>query len=358
DWLPKIALDALGNSYITWYGSDGSNYDIYWVKISNSGTPEMVRKISTHEDNIGHYDSNPQIAIDASGNSYVVWHGCDKENCGEEPGDLEIYWVKIDGEGTPGTAQKIPPTDPDNIDTMAMVPQIAVDAEGNSYIVWCGMNEEDYDIYWVRIDAEGKIGAIKRISAYPNSNYGDYHPQIAADMSGNTYITWCGSDEDNGEIYWVKIESSGTLETVQRISNYLFSKSYDDSDPQITIDAAGNSYVVWKSFNGGFAEKFDQTICWVKVDAEGTCGKVQRISSDRYSTHHDRCSRIAVDASGNSYVVWESHETIISQIFFTAHLPGPTLTIGTIAIIGIAALAIMGIILARKKIIKVFIRNK
>ncbi|KYK35779.1 MAG: hypothetical protein AYK18_12740 [Theionarchaea archaeon DG-70] len=70
DWLPKIALDASGNSYITWYGSDGSNYDIYWVKISNSGTPEMVRKISTHEDNINHYDSNPQSTIDASGNSY------------------------------------------------------------------------------------------------------------------------------------------------------------------------------------------------------------------------------------------------------------------------------------------------
>jgi hypothetical protein len=356
DGSAEIAVDASGNSYVTWSGFDGNDKEIYWVKIDASGVLGTIKNISTHPDNIDHHDYYPHITRDPSGNSYIVWQGCVKEDCWKEPGDFEIYWVKIDTSGTPGKVVKVPPTDPDNIDTMAMKPQIAVDAQGNSSIVWSGKNEQSNDIYWVKIDTSGELGDIQRISAYPDSSYGDYHPKLAADTEGNSYITWCGSDGNDREIYWVKIDSSGIPGTVQKVSNYFLSGVYEDSNPQIAVDVQGNSYITWNSFNGGFAEKFDLTIRWTKVDTEGNPGRAQNISSNQYSKHFDRNSRVAVDTQGNSYVVWEGDdESKHDHIFFTAHLPDQTLIprVIFIMVILIAAVVIAaGVVVVRRKIKK------
>lgn len=59
-----------------------------------------VAKISTHIDNITGDDQAPQIAVDATGNSYVVREGFDGT-------DSQIYWVTIDTTSTPGTVTKI-----------------------------------------------------------------------------------------------------------------------------------------------------------------------------------------------------------------------------------------------------------
>jgi hypothetical protein len=359
DFLPQIAVDAAGNSYITWQGYDGNDQEIYWVKIDAEGVPGQVQKVSIHPDNIDQSDIDPQIAVDTTGNSYIIWHGCDKENCWEEPGDLEIYWIKIDSEGTPRTVLKIPPTQPDNIDTMAMVPQLAVDASGNSHIVWSGVDEESYDIYWVKIDPTGNMGTVQRISANLNSSFDDVHPEIAVDTLGNLYITWEGSNGNKSEIYWVKIDVSGTIGTVQKISNYLFSSIYEDWDPQIAADAKGNSYATWNSFNGGFNELFDQSICWVKIDAEGNPGKVHKLSSHEYSQHFDGNSRICVDSEGNSYVIWVGEDTFEgSQIFFTACLHNPTLSMSLTIVLVMTAVMAALMAIFHKKIGQIFSLNK
>jgi hypothetical protein len=353
DRLPQIAVDASGNSYITWYGYDGNDADIYWVTIDATGTCGTIQMISNHPDNVAYNDYHPQIAVDASGNSYVVWHGCDKENCWEEPGDLEIYWVKIDTTGTPGTVKKIPPTSPDNVNTLAMRPQLAADALGNSSIVWSGVNEESYDIYWVRIDASEKVGTVKKMLNYPDMDYDDYNPQITVDASGVLYVTWENFDENDYDIYWTRINAPENEGTVQKISTYLGSTVYDDTNPQIAVDVIGNSYIAWESFNRKSAEQFDQQIYWIKIDAEGNPGKVQNLSSRQYAKHFDRKSRIAVDTSGNSYVTWEGEDTSkIDHIFFTAHLPNPTILLKIIlALIAVVVMVTIGVIaiVVRKK---------
>jgi hypothetical protein len=134
-------------------------------------------------------------------------------------------------------------------------------------------------------------------------------------------LAWCGSGDNYGEIYWTKIDEKGTPGTFTRISDYLLSALYDDSDPRIAVDKEGNSYIVWLSFNVRSGQDFDQKVRWAKVDAQGNLSKAKEISTYLKSNRFDWNCRIAVDESGTSYVVWEGRDEMKkNHIFFTADL--------------------------------------
>ena len=139
--------------------------------------------------------------------------------------------------------------------------------------------------------------------------------------------------------------------TVQKISNYLFSERYADSDSQIAVDISGNSYVTWNSCNAESGEGFDQKICWVEIDAEGNPGRVQNISTYPIPKHFDGNSHIAVDSKGNSYVIWEGEDASKhDHIYFTARLASPGLSTAVFVMI-VVVLLVMAVIavITRKK---------
>ena len=297
--VPQIAVDASGNSYVVWKGSDGNDDEIYWVRIDASGNPGMVKKISTHKDNAENDDGFQQIATDLMGNSYVVWRGWLIRN-----EISEIYWVRIDASGNPGEVERI------HCESNYGIPYIVVDVSGNSYVVWGGNDGNDYEIYWVKVDASGSPGDVKKISTHKdNEETDDFDPHIALDVSGNSYVVWkgcfggsCWNAVGNYEIYWVKVDASGNPGEVKKISTRKDNEGHHNYAPQIAVDTVGNSHVVW--FCKG---NHSYEIYWVGVDASGNPGKVKKISTYEESEIFDDFDpHIAVDASGNSYVIWES----------------------------------------------------
>jgi len=175
--LPQIAVDGKGNAYVVWMGFDGTDSEIYWTKIE-SGVPGDVIKVSTHKDNVNWDDYNPQIAVDVAGNSYITWYGYDGT-------DSEIYWVKVVS-GIPGAVVKVS-IEEKNMRAYDRNSQIAVDAVGNSYVVWSGYGGPDQDIYWVKIDASNNPGNVQVISTHrDNIVWNDYNPHIAVDGAGNS----------------------------------------------------------------------------------------------------------------------------------------------------------------------------
>ncbi len=296
EWDPQIAIDEQKNSYIVWQGPDGEDSEIYWTKVDAEGIPGEAIKISTHPDNINYSDHSPEIAIDAEGNSTVVWYGCDGEDCNYQLGDYEIYLVRISAEGIPGEVQKISAL-VDKTRNYHSFPQITVDRNGNFYVAWFGGDEDNGGIYWVRIDAEGVLGEIQKISAHPDdvdsirSNL-----RIAIDTEGNSYLTWqrcagkdCAYGVGDYEIQWVKIDTRGIPSAVLTISVHPDNLEERVENPEIAVDAQGNSGLVY----------------WLKIDAEGVPGKVLRLSTYPGSNKFDdEYPQIAVDAEGNFYVMW------------------------------------------------------
>jgi hypothetical protein len=305
DVNPQIAVDCRGNSYVTWMSGSGVTSDVYWVKIDASGTPGTVQLISNHQDNANSSESDPYIGVDFSGNSYVTYRGHDGN-------DREIYWVKIDASGAVGNAMKIS-THTDNITNDERTPRIAVDLLGNSYATWRGYDGNDWEIYWVKVDSSGTAGTVQMISTHTdNVNYDDWDPEIVVDYCGNSYVTWRGNDGNDEEIYWVKVDASGTAGTVQKISTHANNVSNDDYNPKIAADYCGNSYVTWQGWDGN-----DWEIYWVKVDSSGTPGTVQKISTHANNvSNDDEVPCVAADCCGNSYVVWYGYDGNDWEIYF------------------------------------------
>jgi len=314
DYSPQIAVDSLGNSYVVWYGYDGADDEIYWVRITSTGILGAVVKISTHADNVGGYDRDPQISTDPSGTSYVTWWGSYR-------GTQEIYWVKMTPAGTPGSVQKIS-THQDNVTWNDYNPQISTDPSGISYITWYGYDGNDQEIYWVKITSAGTPGTVVKISTHTDNQYDDWYPQISTDPSGTSYITWYGYDGNDQEIYWVKIPGAGTPGTVIKISTHDNNENWDDYNPQITVNSSGNSYVVWYGYDGT-----DDEIYWVTITSAGIPKTVMKISTHQDNvTRYDRDPQITVDLSGSSYMVWHGSDGTDSEIYYALTPSAPTTT--------------------------------
>ena len=302
DHNPQIAVDGNGNSYVVWEGYDGNDYEIYWVKITSLGISGSVEKISTHEDNIRRDDIGPQIGVDGSGNSYIVWRGFDSS-------DYEIYWVKIDTAGVPGDVEKVS-LHKDNINLHDQDPQIGVDTRGNSSVVWRGFDGNDQDIYWVRITSTGVMSDVEKVSSGDTQDRDDYVPQIAVDGNGNSFITWEGDDGNDHEIYWAKVGIGAS--DVKKVSNHIDNEYKNDFNPQIAVDGNGNSYVVWRGFDGN-----DFEIYWVKISLSGTSGSVEKISNHKDNIIWDDSNpQIAVDSTGISHITWEGFDGIDQDIYW------------------------------------------
>ncbi|NBW19533.1 MAG: hypothetical protein EBR82_67325 [Caulobacteraceae bacterium] len=129
---------------------------------------------------------------------------------------------------------------------------------------------------------------------------GVYGNGIAVDSSSNVYVTGYYYNGANYDILLYKLNSSGTIQYQKSIST-----SYFDMSDSITVDSSGNIYIVG-SFNditGPFK------ILITKIDSTGSSITWQRSLDDSGNNDNDFGRDIAVDSSGNVYVVGDSFLT-------------------------------------------------
>lgn len=118
---PQIAVDSLGNCAAVWQAFNGENTIIQTVvRLANSGWSPTVDLSE-----IGQDASEPQIAIDSSGQLVALWKRSDKQNFIVQATTSSLgstIW------STP-VSLSLPGED-------AMTPQMALDSVGNAVAVW------------------------------------------------------------------------------------------------------------------------------------------------------------------------------------------------------------------------------
>ncbi len=181
---PKITIDANGNALVLWYQSDGTYYNIWFNRYTQSGGWGTASLIES--ENAGHA-MYPQIAVDANGNALAVWH----QNDGIHYNTWSNRYKTDTGWGTATLIEN------DNTGD-AFKSQIAMDINGNALAVWYQSDGTNNNIWSNRYTLGSGWDIATLIE---NKSAGDAkYPKIAIDANGNALAVWHQSNGTNTNI--------------------------------------------------------------------------------------------------------------------------------------------------------------
>jgi Beta-propeller repeat len=236
------------------------------------------------------------VAVDGSGNSYVAGYTTGGLAGNTQAGTTDYFIAKYDALGTRiwikqlGVASKT-----------SIANGVAVDGSGNSYVAGyttgglAGNTQTGNEDYFIaKYDASGALTWFKQLgfASQPTLASG-----VAVDGSGNSYVA--GYTQAGNTAYLIaKYDASGARIWLKQLGVYSGGVFADG----VAVDGSGNSYVAG-STNGalpGNTQTGSEDYFIAKYDASGTPTWFKQLG---FASQLSRATGVAVDASGNSYVV-------------------------------------------------------
>jgi PKD repeat protein len=293
---PTIAVDYTNNVHITWYDSRDGNWEIYYTKLDNSGTTLVDdTRITTNSAGSGF----PAIMVDSTNKVHITW--CDYRN-----GNWDIYYTKLDNSGTTLVDDiRITTASADS-----WYPVIAVDTTNNVHIAWADNRDGNYEIYYTKLDNSGTtlVDDIRLTTDFADS----YEPAIAVDSTNNVHITWYDNRDGNWGIYYTKLDNSGTTLVDD---TRLTTASADSRYPAIAVDYKNNVHITWMDYRDGNWE-----IYYTKLDNSGTT----LVDDTRLTTASVAAwgPAIAVDSTNNVHITWMDYRNWNWEIYYKNNCGG------------------------------------
>jgi hypothetical protein len=217
------------------------------------------------------------------------------------------------------TADPIPTAPPQDLSAAgqdAANPHVAVDGKGNALVVWERFDGTNWRIQARRRSAIGSFSPVQTVS---NAGQDAGESQVAVDSQGGSILVWKRFDVVNYQIKARRRSSSGTLSSVQTLSD----PNQIAETPQVAVDPQGDAIVVWRLFDGT-----NWRIQARRRASSGTLGPVQTLSKVGEDAERPQ---VAVDPNGNAVVVWErsdgTNERIQARRRSTSGTLGPVQTL-------------------------------
>jgi len=279
-FTPQAAMDARGDTTVVWMHYDGSHYLVESVYRPEGGAWEAPTLVSK----AGEEGGNPHVALDAKGDSLVVWRGAveGKEFVRAAYRPQGESWSPATNVSTPG----------EHVESL----RDAVDPAGNAIVAWSGdMGKEgEYGIAHAAFKpVEGSWEAPVELSA----NGGNAFPSdVVFDTSGNAALIWQRWDGTTDLIQATYRPAGEEWEPAVDLSK----EGEQSYDPVVVLDAPGsstaadgNATAVWvtepcEGKNGSCANSVVQAAGYdpeglpeveLEIPAEGTAGEPVEIST-------------------------------------------------------------------------------
>jgi hypothetical protein len=315
-WEPSLAISPDGMPLVAWYGSSGSNPEIYIRRWDGTSWVEMGSGSASGGgiSNTGNYSENPSLAIGGDGIPVVAW----PEDTTE---DNEIYirrwdgtsWVEMGSGSASGGGIS-------NNDGPSSSPSLAIGPDGKPVVAWVDQSYP-HEIYvrrwdgasWVEIGSGSASGG--GISDTDGNSFG---PSLAIAPDGNPIVAWAdgsGSDFGYPEIYvrrwdgtsWVEMGSGSA--SGGGISDNFVRSLY----PSLAIGATGMPVVAWADDSAGnyqiYVRRWDGT-SWVEMGSGSASGG--GISDSNGSSFEPS---LAIDPDGTPVIAWADDSSDIVQIY-------------------------------------------
>jgi len=137
------------------------------------------------------------------------------------------------------------------------------------------------------------------------TTFGDQQKSAAAiDASGNLVVVWESAGQDNPDgkkgIYALRYDANGVAQGSEFLVNTTTAN--DQKEPAIAMDATGNFVIVWESTNQDGDKK---GIYAQRYDASGVAQGGEFLVNTTTADDQKKAS-VAMDAAGNFVIAWES----------------------------------------------------
>lgn len=256
----SVTADSSGNFYSVGYANDGQRY-ILLAKYNSAGVLQFQKKIRQTSSVA---TSGDDIAVDSSGNIYVVGQAFDGTN-------YYLLVLKCDSSGAITWQRKL-------YEGESYGKGIAVDSSGNVYVTGKAVDGNPYT-YCIT----AKYNSSGVLQWKRNFLYSTLSPSqgrsIAVDSSGNSYVLATNSNSP----FILKYNTSGTLQWQRYFDGTV------TNNTKIVVDSSANVY---------FSCKNGTNLVLVKYDTSGTYQWQRSLVSSSSASG----SGVYCDASNNVYV--------------------------------------------------------
>jgi hypothetical protein len=318
---PSIAVDiSNGNIYVVWadYRNSPEPYsiDIYCANSTNGGNSfgANVRVIS---DTAGYSQLVPSIAVN---NDFigVVWDDWDRG----------IYFTNSTDRGhTFGENKKVNDVSGGN----HYYPDIVIDENGVIHVVWEDKVDGNFSIYYSKsLDGGNTWVPSKKVSDDPSCK-GQRMPSIAIDFNGNIYVVWRESRQKDADvysemdIYFSKSTNGGDNFTQSiPITDDIIE---DQCQPSIAVNDEGKIFITWLEQQDFPTPENSCDIYFVNsTDGGITFSPKQKINNcPSFSSVYTPSNAIAVRGN-HAFIAWQDDRKGDWDIYFTRSNYAPLMT--------------------------------
>jgi len=291
DEARSIAIDTLGNIYVTGWSNAGAHYDIVTVKYNAAGTQKWATTFNGATNGL---DDGYVVLYDKTGYVYVVGGSDSSATTGED-----YITIKYDTLGVKKWHRRY--TFSGNNPDAAYA--ATLDATGNIYVTGYsyGGAATDYDFATVKYNTNGVLQWSSRYNFASVNGYEEARA-IAVDLTGNVFVTGysrgTGISSSNYDYATIKIAAAGG--PAVWASRYDGpAKDYDRANA-LVIDNKGYIYVTGRSKQGAASAEDIVTIKY--QDSSGVGARKWLKIYDGGVIGYDEGRALEQDAGKNIYI--------------------------------------------------------
>jgi hypothetical protein len=230
-----VAVDANGNAVAVWTRSEmRPNHELWSNRYTaRSGSWGAAEPVGIGVEGLGDAQA-PRVAIDGDGNAHAVWQLV------ETMTQTQDVWTNrsTPNEGW-GDAQRLE----DDLNP-AGAPAIAADASGTAHAVWWQSDGTLQNIWASRYTPGGGWEAPRLIEQPiedPQDEGSADRPQIAVDPNGNVFVVWQQQDTGRFNIW----SNRYAPETGWATAELIEQETFFGTAPQIAVDPNRHAHAVW-----------------------------------------------------------------------------------------------------------------